>query len=302
MPETPSVLHRARKNRETDLPGTVLAVTTVMHPPHRFGKQPRVVALIEREDGTKVMGACTSPCAIGDTVTPRMRLSSVNEEGLRRYDTWYEPLTKKSEELNIFKGYILALTGPSGVGKSTISHLLTQAFEPYVAKVPIITTRKRKAGDDGEYRYVSRAHFEQLQKTGSLAALTDIPSKDEERLYAYRKSDLEAIWAAGKIPVVVTEMHLLQGLAQSYGRRSLLSFGLLPPGKSKRARLSQLLRRLRTRGRETERELKDRLKNAERDLQFFSERSDLFDDLLVNESVDGVIEMLKERVPALKKA
>jgi guanylate kinase len=208
----------------------------------------------------------------------------------------------KSVEQEEFAGYMLALTGPSGVGKSTISGLLAQMFEPYVAKVPIITTRKRKDGDDGEYRYVSRRHFEQLQKSGALAAVTDIPSQDEERLYAYRKTDLEAIWAAGKIPVVVTEMHLLQGLAQTYGRRSLLSFGLLPPGKSKRTRLSQLLRRLRTRGRETEEQIAERLKNAEHDLKFFEDRSDLFDHLLVNEDLDGVLEMLKQRVPALKKA
>ncbi len=226
----------------------------------------------------------------------------MNEEGLRRYDVHYEPLTTVRVQDEEFAGYILALTGPSGVGKSTVSHLLAQVFEPYVTKVPIITTRKRKTGDNGEYKYVSRAHFEKLQKAGALAAVADIPSENEERLYAYRKSDLEAIWAAGKLPVVVTEMHLLQGLAQTYSRRSLLSFGLLPPGKSKRARLSQLLHRLRTRGRESERELKDRLKNAERDLQFFKDRKDLFDHVLVNEDLDGVLEMVKERVPALQKA
>jgi uncharacterized OB-fold protein len=85
MPETSPVLHRAQKNRKADKAGTVLAVTTLMHPPSRFGPRPRILGLIELEDGKRVMGALTGPCAIGDRVMPRLRLSSVNAEGLRRY-------------------------------------------------------------------------------------------------------------------------------------------------------------------------------------------------------------------------
>ncbi|MEK7590929.1 MAG: hypothetical protein AAB489_01845, partial [Patescibacteria group bacterium] len=99
-----------------------------------------------------------------------------------------------------------------------------------------------------------------------------------------------------------TEMHLLQGLSAHYGRRSILSFGLLPPGKSKRVMLSQLLHRLRKRGRETEEHIRDRLKNAEKDLAFFTERRDLFDHLLVNEDLPSVIASMKEKVPGLSGA
>jgi guanylate kinase len=303
MPDSSPVIHRAQKRRAKRLQnGIVLSVTTLAHPLSKFGNRPRTIALIELEDNTRVMGALSKPCAIGEAVRPRMTLSSVNEEGLRVYDVNYEPIALKPVLEPEFHGYMLALTGPSGVGKSTVSKLLVHAFASIVSPVPIITTRKRKKGDDGEYRYVSARVFDEMIKNNELAAWTDIPAGEEDRRYAYAKSDMEKIWKSGNLPVVITEMHLLQGLAKTYGRRSILSFGLLPPGKSKRAMLSALLHRLRERGRETEEQMAHRIKNAEKDLAFFTERKDLFDHLLVNEDLDAMLKMVKERVPGLREA
>ncbi|MBI2117633.1 hypothetical protein HYT95_01920 [Candidatus Peregrinibacteria bacterium] len=234
-----------------------------------------------------------------------MSLSNVTPEGLRVYDVAYEMIVPKklpTFEESIFPRYILAFTGPSGVGKSTVSSMLATLCNPYLERVPILTTRKPKKGDDGEYNYISFATFDALKKQDALAAATNIPSKTERRCYGYRKADFENIWRKGKIPVVVTEMHLLQGLAATFGRRSILSFGLLPPGKSRRAMLSALLFRLRTRGRETEIQIRERLKNALHDLSFFKDRRDLFDHLIVNEKLEHVIAKLRHHIPGLKEA
>lgn len=96
--------------------------------------------------------------------------------------------------------------------------------------------------------------------------------------------------------MVITEMGLLQDLVRTYSRRSILSFGLLPPGKSKRMMLSCLLHRLRKRGRDTEEAIRERLKNAEKDLQFFKDMAYLFDDLIVNEDLNVVFNVLEGRV------
>ena len=97
-------------------------------------------------------------------------------------------------------------------------------------------------------------------------------------------------------------MDLLQGLASHFGRRSILSFGLLPGGKSKRKMLSALLHRLRTRGRDSELEIQDRLKNAEADLRFFEDRKELFDHMIINDEIDAVVENLSGRVLEYAKA
>lgn len=300
MKYSPPVIHRAqKKQKEKNLPGKVFSFTTIKH---SISGHEITTALIDLENGKRVLAPLISDTPfIGQPVRPRMRLSHVTKEGLRVYQTVYEA-TVSVAVAQEFPGYMLALTGPSGVGKSTISKMLASVCADYAEKVPILTTRKPKAGDDGEYIYATTEEFEKLKNAGAIVASTEIPSSGEDRRYGYRSEDIENIWRKGKIPVVVTEMHLLQGLANSYGRRSILSCGLLPPGKSKRAKLSQLLYRLRQRGRETEEHIRDRLKNAENDFAFFENHKDLFDDMVVNDDLTAIVAALKQKVLVLAKA
>lgn len=293
MRNTPASNHRAQKNLQQKLQeGTILSYTTVHHVPEGFPNGPRVIGLLELENGTKVTGQLithhASLITIGMKVIPRMRLSSVNKQGLRTYDIAYEIPVQQAVK-HEFPGYVLALTGPSGVGKTTVSLLLSTTVGNYVERVPILTTREPKDGDSDEYVHVSPEEFLEFKNNGKLATFTNIPSRDEKRWYGYRTEDIEAIWQQKKIPVIITEMNLLQGLASHYGRRSILSLGLMPPGKSKRQMLSALLHRLRDRGRDTEQQIEDRLKNAEADLDFFKDRKELFDDLIVNDNIDTVV-------------
>ena len=293
MRNTPPQIHRAQKDLKLRMQeGTIVSFTTVHHVPEGFPTGPRVIGLIELEDGSKVTGQLITdnrqPTTIGMKVLPKMRLSRINNQGLRTYDVSYEIPVQQTVK-NEFPGYVLALTGPSGVGKTTVSILLSTKVGKYVERVPILTTREPKEGDEDEYTHVSSEEFLELKNSGKLATFTSIPSRNEKRLYGYKIKDIEAIWKQKKIPVIITEMNLLQGLASHYGRRSILSFGLMPPGKSKRQMLSALLHRLRDRGRDTEQQIEDRLKNAEEDLKFFKERRELFDDLIVNDNLDTVV-------------
>ena len=319
MPDTPPIIHRAQKSIKSKMQeGKVLSFTTIMHPPKGF-EGPLTIGLIELDDGTKVLGKLIVPLRQKDEVNcqlpagrrlgegwsivncrvvPHLRLSKISNEGLRSYDVCFEPIPGKVVQEKEFTGYIIALTGPSGVGKTTIVKNLTTKVGDYAVKVPILTTREPSDQDEGEYEYIDQKEFDVLKKQGQLASCSRIPSSADSRWYGYRRSDIEKIWKSHKVPVVITEMGLLQDLVRTYTRRSILSFGLLPPGKSKRLMLSCLLHRLRTRGRDTDASIDERLKNAERDLDFFEQKKHLFDDLIVNDDLDSVVGLLKGRIMA----
>lgn len=234
--------------------------------------------------------------SIGDTVLPHMRRIRTMDNGLLVNDLKYEVVEKKTAPAFTITSYVLAVSGPSGVGKTTIAKQLMTMFRSYAEQVPIVTTRSPKKSDTEPYVHVSKHQFDALVAQKEIVSWTHMPSASELRYYGYRRKDIEAIWKKGKLPIVVTEINLLKGLVESLGRRAVLSCGLLPPGKSKRLMLSALLHRLRTRGRDTEEQIVERLKIAEADLKAFTDHAHLFDHMLVNDELGTCVESIRELV------
>jgi len=216
--------------------------------------------------------------------------------GLHINDFKYDVTVSKDEPLFTVTSYVLAVSGPSGVGKTTIARSLLSLFSSYAEQVPIITTRKPRKDDTEPYVHVSKTEFDTRVESGEIISATHMPSATEVRYYGYQRKDIEVIWKRGKLPIVVTELHLLKGLVDALGRRSVLSCGLLPPGKSKRTMLSALLHRLRIRGSHTEEQIQERLKVAEADLQAFTDHHHLFDHMLVNDEVHTCAQSIHELV------
>lgn len=301
MDRIPALHRRIKKLENTPATGgTILSYTVVRHPPAGFGSEPYTVALIARDDGTKVMAQLTkesAPPSIGARVAPRMRRIRTMENGLHVNDFKYDVLAEAAVPSFTMTSYVLAVGGPSGVGKTTVARSLLSLMH-VTEQVPIYTTRKARKNEVEPYIHVSLDEFQAMIKRGEIISHTHMPSKTELRYYGYRRKDIEAIWAKGKLPVVVTELQLLQGLVQSLGRRAVLSCGLLPPGRSKRSMLSALLHRLRTRGSHTEEQIKERLKVAEADLKAFDDHAHLFDHIVVNDELELCLKTIGELVKA----
>lgn len=298
MDRIPSLHRRIKSLKQTPLQqGTILSFTTVRHPPAGFGTEPYTVALIQLQNGTKtlaqLMRGGVTP-TIGASVIPHMRKIRTMRNGLFVNDLKYEVVAKKAKPLFTVTSYVLAVSGPSGVGKTTIARSLLSLFSSVAEQVPIYTTRQAKKSDIEPYVHVDQKQFEAMVQRGEIIAHTHMPSTTELRRYGYRKQDIEAVWKKNKLPIVVTEIHLLKGLMDSLGRRTVLSCGLLPPGHSRRSKLSALLHRLRTRGRDTEEQIAERLKVAEEDLKAFDHHAHLFDHLLINDKLDVCVESIRE--------
>lgn len=289
----PALNRHLKKNRKKPQDGTLLSFTLIHNPPAGFGAEPYHIGLIEHSDGSRVCAQLTGSGfapTIGARVVPKLRRIRTMANGLFVNDYKYEVVESAPQVKLHIQQYVLALTGPSGVGKTTITRTLAALFSPYATQVPIYTTRDPKKHELEPYMYVSKEEFDALIEKKEMIAYTTMASKSEQRFYGYRRKDIEKIWSEGKLPLVVTDIHLLKGLSESLGRRSILSCGLLPPGSSRRRMLSNLLHRLRGRGRDTEAQIQERLKVAKTDLEAFDLHPHLFDHLLVNDTLEVCVE------------
>jgi hypothetical protein len=112
MDRIPALHRRIKELEKTPLAaGTILSFTVIRHPPAGFGSEPYTVAMIEREDGTKVMAQLTrdsAPAAIGAKVIPTMRRIRTMENGLHVNDLKYRVLAAKSAPLITVRAYVFA--------------------------------------------------------------------------------------------------------------------------------------------------------------------------------------------------
>ena len=301
MDRIPSLHRRTKALHLTPLEsGVIQSFTIVRHPPAGFGTEPYTVALIKLQNGSNVLAQLTressARACIGSAVIPHLRRIRTMGNGLFVNDLKYEVLIKKPEPIFQVTSYVLAVSGPPGVGKTTIATSLLSLFSSYAQQVPMYTTMPTKKSDPEPYIHVNKTTFDAMVEKKEIISSTSLSRKNEAHQYGYRKKDIDAIWKKGKLPIVVTEIHLLAGLVESLGRRAVLSCGLLPPGRSRRTMLSSLLHRLRQRGHDTEEQIEERLKAAEADLNVFHDtvHAHLFDYVLVNDHIETCVETLHE--------
>lgn len=187
---------------------------------------------------------------------------------------------------------IVTFTGPSGVGKSSIRRVLQDDSPDHFVIVPMVTTRAPKEGDREEYEYVSPDAFLQSSEAGAFVASTRVPGT-EDRCYAYRHDAIQYILDNDLHPLLVTDESLLQQLFSSYGRPHIFSIGVVPPGDSFSEMHTVLLERLSRRGRDTESEIADRLRNAENDILLLKNHPELWDQSIVNDDLAATARLIR---------
>ena len=177
------------------------------------------------------------------------------------------------------KGALLVLSGPSGVGKTTIAKKLRET--PGIVRVMTTTTRARRSNEvDGrDYRFLARADFEAAIAAGEFLEWAEI----DGNLYGTPKVEIAKQLSLGKAVLVDID---------TQGARSVRQLGLpaffvfvAPPD------MAELRRRLEGRKTEGPEALKMRLERAERELS----QKDSYDAVVVNATVEGAVgEILAE--------
>lgn len=171
------------------------------------------------------------------------------------------------------KGALLVLSGPSGVGKTTIARRLRET--PGILRVMTTTTRARRPQEvDGrDYRFLTREAFEAEIARGAFLEHAVI----DGNLYGTPKAEIEARVAEGRLVMLDIDPQGARAV-RTLGLPSFMVF-VAPPD------MAELKRRLEERKSESAESLRLRLERADREMG----QKDLYDAVVVNRTVDGAV-------------
>jgi len=180
-------------------------------------------------------------------------------------------------------GFAIVVSGPSGVGKSTIYKRVCEA-DRGVAYSVSVTTRPPRPGERTkvDYEFVSIEEFDALVAAGDLAESAVVHGHH----YGTRRSAIEAHTSAGVDVIMDLDVQGGMSIKRLYPE-SVLIFVLPPSWES-------LEKRLRSRATDAPDVIETRLRNAREELNWASR----YDYALVNESLDEVVRQARVIIEA----
>ncbi len=182
------------------------------------------------------------------------------------------------------KGLITVISGPSGTGKGTlIASLMT--MDPRMHYAVSATTREMRHGEaEGvSYYFKTRAEFEKMIRDGEVLEWDEFCGN----LYGTLRSELQSRIDAGNDVILDLTVKGAEAIKRAFPDDAISVF-ILPPS------IPELERRIRGRRRESEEQLRERVAQAEREIQFVSE----FDYVLISDSLTEGPKRLKTIIDA----
>ncbi|MFZ1527289.1 MAG: guanylate kinase [Ferruginibacter sp.] len=168
---------------------------------------------------------------------------------------------------------ILIITAPSGAGKTSITHHLMRRFPQLAFSISAATRQPRAHEKNGvDYYFMSEEAFKEKIKQKEFAEWEMVY---EGKYYGTLKSELERIWANNQVPILDIDVKGALHVQQRYPVNTLSLF-IEPPS------VDELMKRLKSRGTETEESLAARISKASYEISFKSH----FNEVVVNDDLE----------------
>lgn len=175
------------------------------------------------------------------------------------------------------KGLLFVVSAPAGCGKDTILEQVLKKDSNIFYSVSATTRAPRDGEIDGvHYRFLTRERFEELIKDNEVLEYTEYCGN----YYGTPKQAVIDMLSQGKDVVLKIEVEGAMNIKRIFPECVLIF--ILPPS------LSELERRLRKRGTETEEKIIERTRQAKTELSFAKD----YDYVVVNGDLDKAVDDL----------
>jgi len=185
-----------------------------------------------------------------------------------------------SQKQNPVKGQIFVVSGPSGVGKSTICDRLVKQLDNVYLSVST-TTREKKAGEqDGrDYHFIDRAEFKRQIAAGNFLEYAEVFGN----LYGTPKDKLEQALNNGKTVILEIDVQGAQRVKKLCPDAKLIF--VLPP------KHTELQKRINGRGRDDEKDVEKRLQGAGIEIAAAWQH---YEYMVINEDLEQAVEEITQ--------
>lgn len=182
-----------------------------------------------------------------------------------------------------YRPFPLVIAAPSGAGKTSLARALVETRPDMVFSLSATTRAPRRGERDGvDYRFVDDAAFDALAAGGELLEWAHVHG----RRYGTLKSGVQAALDAGQTVVLDIDVQGAQ-LVQRALSEAVLVF-VLPPS------VSEMKRRLDSRGSESAEQLETRMRTARAEL----DEVKTFDYVVVNDDFEAALRGIEAIVAA----
>jgi guanylate kinase len=197
------------------------------------------------------------------------------------------PSSSSPSEPPASRGLLIVVSGPSGVGKTTITHRLVERLHA-VFSVSMTTRPKTEKDREGvDYYFVDEAHFREAVEQGDLLEWAEVFG------HCYGTPRRPVDWYLAEGRDVVLEIDVAGAIQVKRRLPEAMTLFVLPPDEQ------TLLHRLRSRAREEESIIQRRFTEARREIDT-ARTCGAYDHFIINDRLDRAVDEACELIQRRK--